>query len=85
MAGSTRAFWCWLAGPSFEIANWTQSSQLVTSYLPSIRFLTVGANLTLYPGCDKTLGVNGCAKFSNQLNFQGEPHFLGTAAAAQQA
>jgi hypothetical protein len=30
------------------------------------------------------LGATGCAKFSNQLNFQGEPHFLGTAAAAQQ-
>jgi hypothetical protein len=40
--------------------------------------------LTLYPGCDKTLGATGCGKFSNHLNFQGEPHFLGTAAAAQQ-
>lgn len=71
-------------GSSFEIANWVQSTQTITSYLPSSRLLTVGGTITLYPGCDKTLGVNGCPKFSNQLNFQGEPHFLGTAAASQQ-
>jgi len=42
-----------------------------------------GTNLTLYPGCDKTMGPGGCQKFNNQINFQGEPHFLGTSAAAQ--
>ncbi len=71
-------------GVAIEIANWVQSTQTITTYLPISRLLTAGDNLTLYPGCDKTLGANGCAKFSNQLNFQGEPHFLGTAAAAQQ-
>ena len=73
------------SGSSFaEMANWVQSSQTVTSYLPSQRLLSVGENLVMYPGCDKTLGANGCAKFFNQLSFQGEPHYLGTAAAAQQ-
>lgn len=72
-------------GVAFEIANWFQSTQTITTYLPCNRLLTVGTGLTLYPGCNKTLGTGGCAKFSNQLNFQGEPHFLGTAAAAQQA
>jgi uncharacterized phage protein (TIGR02218 family) len=72
------------SGTSFEIANWTQSTQTVTAYLPCSRLLTAGDSITLYPGCDKTLSATGCAKFSNQLNFQGEPHFLGTAAAAQQ-
>jgi uncharacterized phage protein (TIGR02218 family) len=71
-------------GSSFEIANWTQSSQMITAYLPCSRIITEGGAITLYPGCDKTMGANGCPKFSNQLNFQGEPHFLGTAAAAQQ-
>jgi uncharacterized phage protein (TIGR02218 family) len=71
-------------GTSFEIANWVQSTSTITAYLPCNRILTVAAGLTLYPGCDKTLGANGCPKFSNQLDFQGEPHFLGTAAAAQQ-
>lgn len=71
-------------GIAFEIGNWVQSTQTITTYSPSSLKLTEGMALTLYPGCDKTLGANGCPKFSNQLNFQGEPHFLGTAAAAQQ-
>lgn len=72
-------------GVAFDLANWVQSSQTMTAYLPCNRILTAGTVLTLYPGCDKTLsGSNGCAKFGRQLSFQGEPHFLGTAAAAQQ-
>lgn len=68
---------------AFEVGNWVQSTQTITAYLPCYRLLTVGMGLTLYPGCDKTMGPNGCPKFNNQLSFQGEPHFLGTAAAAQ--
>lgn len=71
-------------GAAFELGNWVQSSQKLTAYSPCDRILAPGMGLTIYPGCDKTLGATGCAKFSNQLNFQGEPHFLGTAAAAQQ-
>ncbi len=71
-------------GVAFVMGKWIQSGQSITTYLPSHRFLAVGLGLVLYPGCDKTLGANGCPKFSNQLNFQGEPHFTGTAAAAQQ-
>ncbi len=72
-------------GLSLVIANWVQSTQTITCYRPSSRLLTAGDALTLYPGCDKTLtGANGCLKFSNQINFQAEPHFKGTAAAAQQ-
>ncbi len=72
-------------GVAFELGSWVNSTQTFTAYLPCERILTVGMGLTLWPGCDKTLtGANGCKSFSNQLNFQGEPHFLGTAAAAQQ-
>lgn len=71
-------------GVAFVVGRWVQSTQTVTTYLPVNRKLTVGEGLTLWPGCDKTLSITGCGKFSNQLNFQGEPHFLGTAAAAQQ-
>ncbi len=72
-------------GDKFVMSRWVQSTQTITAYLPCSRILEVGLGLTLYPGCSKTLtGANGCASFSNQLNFQGEPHFLGTAAAAQQ-
>jgi uncharacterized phage protein (TIGR02218 family) len=72
------------AGVAFVMSNWVQSTQTISTYLPVNRLVTLGQGLTLYPGCDKTLGITGCGKFSNQLNFQGEPHFLGTAAAAQQ-
>lgn len=71
-------------GTALEIANWVQSTQTITTYLPSFRLLTAGASLTLYPGCDKTLTATGCLKYNNALNFQAEPHFTGTAAAAQQ-
>jgi uncharacterized phage protein (TIGR02218 family) len=73
------------SGTSMEIANWVQASHTITTYLPSARLVTPGQGVTLWPGCDKTIdSPNGCTKYSNWLNFQGEPHFTGTAAAAQQ-
>ncbi len=71
-------------GVARQISNWVLSTQTITTYLPCDRLLSVSLGVTLYPGCDKTLGANGCPKFGRQLSFQGEPHFLGTAAAAQQ-
>jgi uncharacterized phage protein (TIGR02218 family) len=32
-----------------------------------------GDAFTLFPGCDKSLGVNGCPKFDNVPNFRGFP------------
>lgn len=72
------------SGTSLEIANWVQASHTITTYLPSARLVTPGQGVTLWPGCDKTMGNTGCGKYSNWLNYQAEPHFTGTAAAAQQ-
>lgn len=73
------------AGQKFEIGNWTNSTQTVLAYLPCINILTVGQSVTLYRGCNKVLvSPGGCSGVSNQINFVGEPHFLGTAAASQQ-
>lgn len=72
------------SGTSLEIANWVTSTQTITTYLPSARLITAGQHFTMWPGCDKTMTITGCGKFNNYLNFQGEPHFTGTAAAAQQ-
>jgi len=69
-----------VAGIKFEIANWIQSSLKLTTYLPVSALFTVGEAVTLWPGCDKTTGANGCGKYSNYINFQGEPHFLGAQA-----
>ncbi len=73
------------SGRKLVVSNWVQSTQTITCYRPCSRLLTAGDAITLNAGCDKTLtGANGCIKFGNQRRFIGEPHFLGTAAAAQQ-
>jgi uncharacterized phage protein (TIGR02218 family) len=69
------------AGIAFEIAEWTQSTTTLKTFLPRCALFTVGDGVTLYPGCDKT--IETCkAKFSNNLNFQGEPHWTGLAASS---
>ena len=35
--------------------------------------VSAGDAFTIYPGCDKTLGANGCAKFANTARFKGYP------------
>lgn len=35
--------------------------------------LAPGDTFTVFPGCDLTTGANGCAKFSNLVNFKGTP------------
>lgn len=37
------------------------------------RNMTVGTQFVSYPGCDHSLGANGCAKFDNKLNYGGDP------------
>jgi hypothetical protein len=71
-------------GKALVIASWNQSTQTITTMQPCDQILTLGQGLTLYPGCDKTDGASGCGRFSNWINFQGENHFNGVAAAAQQ-
>lgn len=51
------------------------TGQLVLSSIPVA--LNSGELVTLYPGCDHTLGPSGCARFSNQLNFGGTPYIPG--------
>lgn len=37
--------------------------------------LANGMAVSVFPGCDRTTGANGCAKFSNLPNYGGFPHF----------
>lgn len=39
--------------------------------------LEVGMAITLYPGCDRTTGPNGCARFANIDNFGGHEYLPG--------
>lgn len=64
------------SGKRFVVADWQQSTAMITAFLPCNRMLFVGEGLTLWPGCDKRIAT--CRdKFSNTINFQGEPHSLG--------
>lgn len=47
------------------------SGQLTLSTAPI--GLSAGQIVTLYPGCDHTLGTGGCARFDNEENFGGTP------------
>jgi hypothetical protein len=69
-------------GWAYEVGAWIQSTNRVTTYLPIGELVAVNDWLEIYPGCNFTLATGGCPKFSNELNFQGEPHFLGARAAA---
>lgn len=70
------------SGIKFEISNWVLSTLTLTTFLPRCSLFTASEGLTLFPGCDKTMSATGCGKFSNWINFQGEPHYAGAAAAA---
>lgn len=39
--------------------------------------LTPGARVVALPGCDRTMGPRGCAKFANTLNYGGQPTLKG--------
>lgn len=69
--------------PAFKIANWFQSSGQLTTYRRNSFLFDVGDTVTLWPGCDKRYST--CRdKFSNTINFQGFPHYLGALAASVQ-
>lgn len=62
------------AGISRTIKKWTKgiSDQgTLTIWPPLPQTPSAGDTLNIYPGCDKTDGANGCAKFSNLVNFRG--------------
>lgn len=54
------------------VANPGGSNQLIL-LSPTIG-LSVGNEVRVYPGCDHTLGNNGCARFNNTINFGGKPY-----------
>jgi len=62
-AGLTRSVKSWVAGSPGSIA--------LLAPFPNVP--AAGDAFTIYPGCDKTLGPNGCAKFANTARFKGYP------------
>jgi hypothetical protein len=39
--------------------------------------LAAGSRVTALPGCDRTMGPRGCAKFRNEANYGGQPTLKG--------
>jgi uncharacterized phage protein (TIGR02218 family) len=62
-AGLTRSVKSWVAGSPGSVAL----------LAPFPNAPAAGDAFTIYPGCDKTLGPNGCAKFANTARFKGYP------------
>jgi uncharacterized phage protein (TIGR02218 family) len=62
-AGLTRSVKSWVAG----------SPGVIALLAPFPNAPAAGDAFTIYPGCDKTLGPNGCAKFANTARFKGYP------------
>ncbi len=52
----------------------SQASTGVVEILGVPTGIDVGDPVRVYPGCDHTLGSNGCLKFSNTENYGGFPH-----------
>lgn len=65
------------AGVARDILTWTQSTRTLTLFLPLPFAASSGDILRVLPGCDKRLST--CRdKFSNRLNFRGEPFVPGS-------
>ena len=64
------------SGKVHEIRSWVDATDLAVAFLPPPFPPLAGAKLRIYPGCDKRLTT--CVnKFSNAINFRGEPYIPG--------
>jgi uncharacterized phage protein (TIGR02218 family) len=64
------------AGKVHEVRSWIQSTTQAVFFLPAPFTVLPGSKIRMYPGCDKIIGT--CvSKFSNALNFRGEPYIPG--------
>ncbi len=62
-------------GRKMEIRSF--ASSVFTLFLPMPSEIKVGDTYALQPGCNKSFSMC-CARFSNAVNFRGEPHVPGT-------
>jgi uncharacterized phage protein (TIGR02218 family) len=53
--------------------QWDGINSVLFFTAPFPQAFGAGDAFTVYPGCDKTLGVNGCTKFSNTARYRGFP------------
>jgi uncharacterized phage protein (TIGR02218 family) len=64
-------------GDSVEVRSWTSGGAALVLYLKARAAIVVGDTFKVQPGCDKLFST--CRdKFSNIVNFRGEPYIPGT-------
>ena len=62
-----------LAGLMRTIRQQSGSPVALSFFEPFPQAPVAGDNFTLSPGCNRSLGDGGCAKFNNRLRFRGTP------------
>lgn len=67
------------AGMNQEIKTWVSGTRTITLFLPApCGDIQVGDTFQIRPGCQKRLVEDCRDKFSNAINYVGEPHVPGT-------
>lgn len=70
----------WTSGPSINLSEKVKTHEtggVLTLSLPMFQTVEVGHTFNIIAGCRKRLDEDCATKFSNVLNFQGEPHLPG--------
>jgi uncharacterized phage protein (TIGR02218 family) len=65
-------------GRGSEVLTYRNSDRRFQIMLPALNPITLGTEIRVHTGCDKTRGPGGCARFDNILNYRGEPEVPGT-------
>lgn len=63
-----------LLGVTRTVRNYSADGGAVTFWQPLPSAPAVGDAVTLTPGCDRSLGSAGCARFDNRLRYRGQPY-----------
>jgi uncharacterized phage protein (TIGR02218 family) len=69
-------------GRGIEIRSWNSGTSTATCFVQPALAFQPGDTVSIVAGCDFTTGASGCGKYSNILNFRGEPFVPGQDAVA---
>lgn len=63
-----------LAGLSRTIKRYSADGSSALLYAPLPTAPAAGVTFAVVPGCDRSLGAGGCARFDNRLRYRGQPY-----------
>jgi uncharacterized phage protein (TIGR02218 family) len=62
------------AGVWRSVKQYRSGSKVLELSLPTFLDVAIGDTFLILPGCDRTQGANGCAKFANLARFKATPN-----------